>query len=302
MPRLAFAGTPAFAATILQAMIEAGWEIPLVISQPPALAGRGRVWRESAVATMAQEAGLQLATPQRIAELAALIASLKLEALVVAAYGQIIPASVFTSPTHGTINVHASLLPRYRGASPVSAAIMAGDAMTGVSLMQIEAGLDTGPVYSSQEMKIRSDDTTGSLTERLAATGADLLVTDLPRILNGDLTAEPQNHLRASHAPPSTKQSGRLDWSMPVIQIERQVRAMQPWPGAWTTYGNTRVEVLSGSVVKLETPVAAGRVLPTGIVAAGNGGYQLETIKPAGKGEMRAADWCRNLPKDAQFE
>lgn len=300
-PRIVFAGTPEFAATILDAVITAGWQIPLVITQPPAPAGRGRKVRDSAVFEHARQAGLTVRTPAKITDLAADLKEIMPDVLLVAAYGQLIPAAIFGLPTHGTINVHASLLPQYRGASPVAAAVAAGDTQTGVSLMQIDAGLDTGPVFTTASIPIQPDDTTATLTDRLAALGSETITRELPRILSGELTAVPQDGSRASTAPQLTKADGRIDWSQPAVAIERHIRAMQPWPGAWTELAGTRLEVLGGQ--SSETPHGpAGAVSHDGRVGTGNGSLQLQTIKPAGKPAMPAADWCRNLPIDARFE
>lgn len=291
--RAVFAGTPQFAATILEAMLSAGWKVPLVISQPDAPWGRGRQLRSSEVSALARSKDLPLTTPQKITELEHRLSEVAPDLMVVAAYGQIIPERIFSIPTCGTVNVHASLLPKYRGASPISASILAGDHTTGVSLMQIEAGLDTGPVFAQKAVAISNTDTTGSLTDKLAAAGAQLLIESAPKIVTGELLAERQDDAVASLAPTLAKHDGRIDWNQPAEAVERHIRAMQPWPGAWTELAEQRIEILA---VTVTTPDSApGQLAADGHVGTTQGGVQLVTVKPAGKKAMPATDWLRGL-------
>lgn len=298
-PRVIFAGTPAFAATILGAIHAAGWEIPLVLTQPDAPAGRGRQVQDSAVAREAATHSLTVRKPDRIADELPRITAVAADVLLVAAYGQLIPQPVFTAPAHGALNVHASLLPRYRGASPISAALRAGDTETGVSLMRIEAGLDTGPVFATRAVKIRPTDTAGSLTERLAAAGAELSVQEIPRVIRGELAAVPQDAEAASDAPQLTKSDGRIDWSEPAVLIERHIRAMQPWPGAWTESATNRIEILAAEVV--EGSASPGHVDAAGVVGTGDGRLRVCSVKPAGRTAMPAADWLRGQAEPPSF-
>ena len=300
-PRVVFAGSPAFAATILRRLHQAGWEIPLVITQPPAPQGRGQAVAPSAVAQTAEELKLTVASPQRIADVASQITDARADLMLVAAYGQIIPEAVFSIPRLGTLNLHGSILPKYRGATPIPAAIKAGESETGVSLMQIEAGLDTGPVFATATLPIEPTDTTGSLTERLAVLGATLAIAEIPRVLTGDLTATPQDDSSATVTKPLQKTDGRIDWNHPAKHIDRHVRAMQPWPGAWTeTSEGTRIEILTATPVA-EQAGPVGTVDPEGLVGTSKGSLRLERVKPAGRNEMAAADWLRGLRQPPQF-
>lgn len=298
--RVAFAGTPEFAATILRGMVKAGWDIPLVITQPDAPAGRGQGLNESAVSNVSVKLGLNVVKPTLIAQSADVIRKAKVDLLIVAAYGQILPLSIFTIPQAGTLNVHASLLPKYRGASPVSAAILSGDTETGISLMRIDEGLDTGPVYSRSAIPIAADDTTGSLTARLADLGTEMLIADAPGIATGGQSFDIQDESQANITKLICKQDGRINWHLPAVQIERHIRAMQPWPSAWTETGTARVEILAAEVV--DGAAKPGRVDSGGIVGTGNGRLRLHTVKPAGKTAMPATDWLRGLPSNPKFD
>lgn len=304
--RLIFAGTPEFALPTLAALIDAECEVLGVYTQPDRPAGRGRKLQASPVKQLALEHGLRVyqphslkRDPEAVAELAALGADL----MVVVAYGLLLPESVLAAPRLGCINVHASLLPRWRGAAPIQRALLAGDAESGVCIMRMEAGLDTGPVYHRLVTPIGPDDTGASLHDRLAALGAQALIEALPGILSGELHPEPQDERLVTYAQKLSKDEARIDWQRPAIEIERQIRAFNPWPVA-----ETRLE---GEVLRLwaaqaepEAPVSAapGCVLTTskaGIeVASGAGRVRITRLQPAGKRPMAAADFLNGRRLD----
>lgn len=266
MARVVFMGSPDFAVPALRRLIEDGYEIAGVYSQPDREAGRGRVLTPPPVKVFALERGLPVFQPASLRREAAVaeLRDLRPDVIVVAAFGQILRRPVLDAAPFGVLNIHASMLPRWRGAAPVQAAILAGDRETGVSIMQIDEGLDTGPVLARRATPISDFDTAGTLTNRLAELGADLLAGTLPAWLAGEITAEPQDGAAATHAPRVDKDTGRLDWSLPAVDLWRRVRAFNPWPGAFTT--------LHGDLLRLqeawplpatgEAAVAPGTVVP----------------------------------------
>lgn len=298
-PRVAFFGTPEFAARILRTANEAGWEIPLVVTQPDRPAGRGLAPKRSAVAETAAELGLRLLQPGHPAEALEAIQEAKVDCLVVAAYGQILPPDIFDRPAAGSVNVHASLLPQYRGASPISQAILDGEPETGVTLMRLDAGLDTGPILAQAKLDIPNDATTGTLTTALAQLGAALLVEKLPSYLSGELIPEPQPETEARITKQLTKDDGRIDWQRDADYLERHVRAMDPWPGAWTTLDGQRVAVLSaaGGGGKGKPGALTG---PPLTVYAGHGSLILKRVQPAGGTAIDGDDWLNGYRGDVR--
>lgn len=302
--RILFMGTPAFAQTALSALHSAaalsGWKMVGVVTQPDRRAGRGRGSVASPVKAFALEQGLPIFQPHTLRLRSGPSAderTLQLEALrmlapdliVVAAYGRILPAALLELPTYGCLNLHASLLPAYRGASPVTAALLDGLTETGVSIMLMDQGMDTGPVLAQAPLAIRADDTSESLTRRLAARGAELLVHTIPGWLAGELPPLVQNDLPGtpSVCPLVNKQDGRIDWSLPAARIERMTRAYAPWPTAFTTWSGQNFKVWRGSVV----PGCAqpGLVVESGgriAVGAGEHLLALHEVQPAGKKRM----------------
>ena len=233
--RLAFMGTPDFAVAALDALVRAGHDIAAVYTQPPRAAGRGKQPKPSAVAVAAGRHGLQVRCPPSLkppAEHAA-FAALGLDAAVVAAYGQILPPPILAAPRLGCLNIHASLLPRWRGAAPIQRAVLAGDAETGVTIMRMDRGLDTGPMLLAERLPITADDTGGTLHDQLAALGARLIVTALNRLAAGRLTPEPQPADGVTYAAKLTAADERLDWRGDAAALARQVRALAPRSGAW---------------------------------------------------------------------
>ncbi len=236
--KLVFLGSPAFAVPSLERVAESGHEIAAVITQPDRPKGRGQRLSAPPVKEAAERLGLRVYQPERIreAQTVALLASLEPRAMVVVGYGQIIPQEVIDLAPLGIINVHASLLPKYRGAAPIQWAIARGETVTGVTTMRIDAGLDTGDILLQRETLIGPEDTAIELSERLAGMGAELLIETLRGLEAGTIVPRPQDHTQATYAPLLTKQDGRIDWSRPAQEIHNQIRGFVPWPGAWTMF------------------------------------------------------------------
>lgn len=304
MTRVIFMGTPAFAVPSLAALIEAKYEIIAVVTQPDAPAGRGRQLKPSPVKMLAQQHRLPVLQPASLKppEVVEALRALEPDVIVVAAFGQILRQNVLDLPKHHCINVHASLLPRWRGASPISAAIAAGDAITGVTIMLMEAGLDSGPILAQREEPIHPDDTTGTLTERLARVGAELLIETLPKWLAGEITPKKQDQSLVTLAGRLKKEDGKLDWSRSAAELERHVRAMSPWPSAFTTWQGQQLKVLRAELAVLEQK----NKLPNGAVLidhnhihvqCGDGGMlRLIEVQLEGKRAMDAGAFARGHP------
>jgi len=298
MARTVFMGTPEFALPVLNALCE-NQEVVGVFTRPDRPAGRGRALTLSPVKQQARARGLSIFQPKtlRSANVQAELRGLRPELLVVAAYGLILPQAVLDIPTHGCINVHASLLPRYRGASPIAFAILSGETETGISLMLMDAGLDTGAILAQRAIAIDEHDTTGTLEIKLSALGAELLIETLPRWLDGDIVAQPQDDARATHTRLLTKADGRIVWSHAAIEIARRVRAFNPWPTAHTVWRDQPLNILRASA----SPVMneCGRVFThegAVLVGAGTGSVRLDAVQPAGKRAMSAAEFARGRP------
>lgn len=299
-PRLLFAGTPEFAVPALSGLVSEGWTIAGVYTQPDRPAGRGRKTQPSPVKQIALEAGLPLLQPSSFRDPGALdsLRALRPDLMVVAAYGLILPDAVLSCPRLGCINIHASLLPRWRGAAPIQRAILAGDSHTGISLMQMERGLDTGPVIATQTTSISATDTGGSLHDRLAAIGAKLLLDQLPLIIDQAITPSVQDRQCATYATKLTKDEAWIDWHRPALEIERQVRAFDPWPVAQTRCGNETLRIWAAEPIsdQHQAGVDPGTVLstgPTGIeVATGSGRLRISRVQLAGKRPIAASDFA----------
>jgi methionyl-tRNA formyltransferase len=265
--RIVFAGTPEFAALALRALIAAGHDIALVLTQPDRPAGRGMKLQASPVKAVALKHGLPVSQPERLKDEAARrpIVEAAPEVMVVAAYGIILPQAVLDIARLGCVNIHASLLPRWRGAAPIQRAIEAGDAETGITLMRMEAGLDTGPILARAPLAIAADETAGSLHDRLAELGAREIVAWLPRLAAGEVAAAPQDERLATYAAKIGKADARIDWRRSAAEIDRQARAFNPFPGAWTE--------LAGEPLKVwRTRPVAGRGEPGSVLAVGPAG------------------------------
>ena len=296
--RLAFAGTPAFAESALRALLEAGHEIALVLTQPDRPAGRGLTPRPSAVKALALERGLPLAQPGTLKSNLVVEAFRATQArvMVVAAYGLILPPALLELFEFGCINIHASLLPRWRGAAPIQRALLAGDTETGISIMRMEAGLDTGPVYLRQKVQIETDDTAGSLHDKLATLGGLCIVRALAALEAGQIHAVPQSDQGVSYAHKIEKHEAIIDWCHPAMLIERQVRAFNPSPVTSTSWRGERLRVWRARAVQEDgTP---GRIEGTDggiLVGCGSGTLLIQELQRAGGKPMSAADFLRGV-------
>ncbi|MGY3437678.1 MULTISPECIES: methionyl-tRNA formyltransferase [unclassified Marinovum] len=296
--RLVFMGTPDFSVPVLEALVDAGHEIAAVYCQPPRPAGRGKKDRPTPVHARAEALGLEVRHPVSLkgAEAQADFAALNADVAVVVAYGLILPQVVLDAPTRGCLNIHASLLPRWRGAAPIHRAIMAGDAQTGVCIMQMEAGLDTGPVLMRDITRITTQDTTALLHDRLSGMGAALIVAALAG-LDG-LTPVTQPEAGVTYASKIDKAEAAIDWTRPAEEIDRQIRGLSAFPGAWTMAGDTRIKLLMSELTEGEG--APGTLLDDAItVACGSGAVRLLTLQRAGKAAQDAETFLRGvaLPK-----
>ncbi|TQL04184.1 methionyl-tRNA formyltransferase [Cellulomonas sp. SLBN-39] len=302
--RLLFAGSPAVAVPSLDALLASRHEVVAVLTRPDARAGRGRTLAPSPVAAVAREHGLPVLTPTtlRDPEVQAQVAALGVDAAPVVAYGVLVPPALLDVPAHGWVNLHFSLLPAWRGAAPVQHAVMAGDEVTGASTFRLEAGLDTGPVLGTLTETVRPRDTAGTLLDRLAVVGAELLVRTLDALEDGLLAPVAQPDEGVSHAPKLTVEDARVRWDHPSLAVDRRVRGVTPAPGAWTTLPD-------GSRLGLGpvTPVPEVTDLPPGRLRAGksevlvgtaSGAVRLGEVTPPGKRAMAAADWARGARLD----
>lgn len=298
--KLVFMGTPDFAVAILDSLLATGHEVVAVYSQPPRPAGRGHKEQPSPVHAFAAARGLPVYTPLTLRDPAeqAAFAALDAEVAVVAAYGLILPQVILDTPRYGCLNVHASLLPRWRGAAPIQRAILAGDEESGVTIMQMEAGLDTGPILLWQSLPLPPDATADWLHDSLADLGAGLIVEALDKLANGILVSEAQPEEGVVYAAKLRREEGRIDWTLPARQIERQIRALNPWPGVWFEADGVRIKVLK-AVLDSGTG-APGTLLDDQLrVACGDGALRLLLVQRPGKAAMAAAEMLRGHPMPA---
>lgn len=294
--RVVFMGTPDFAVPTLQALT-GRYAVVGVVTQPDRPAGRGRQLVVSPVKQLALAAGMPVVQPHRLRDPAAMaqLTAWAPDLIVVAAFGQILKPAVLDLPRFGCLNVHASLLPRHRGAAPIAAAILAGDSETGVTIMKMDVGLDTGPLLAHRAEAIRADDTSQTLTERLANVGAELLIETLPVYLSGQLAPKPQDEARATYAPQLKKDDGLLDVTRPALELERRVRALTPWPGAFVRWEGQAIKILKCAVAA-EVRGEAGSIVAgrDGLaLVCGAGALTLTQIQPPGKKPMSANDFAR---------
>jgi len=294
--RLAFLGTPDFAVPSLTALAAAGHEIACVYSQPPRPAGRGHKERPSPVQRLAEARGWPLHTPTSLKspEAQAAFADLALDAAVVVAYGLILPAAILQAPRLGCLNVHASLLPRWRGAAPIQRAILAGDTESGVTIMQMDEGLDTGAVLLQRAVPIGPETTAEDLHDELATLGAELVVEALAGLAAGTLAARPQDDAGATYAEKLSREDGRLDWRRPAAELARRVQALTPWPGAFAELpGGGRLKVLRAEALA-EASGESGRLLDAAMtVACGAGALRLLEVQKPGKAPVEGAAFLR---------
>ncbi len=295
--KLIYMGTPQFAVLPLLALVEAGHELVAVVTRIDKPAGRGRVLTAPAVKRAALERGLSVYQPKRVREpeFIETLRALRPEVIVVAAYGQILPAELLALPKYGCINIHASLLPRYRGAAPITWAIVRGEAETGNTIMRMDEGMDTGAILLQERIPIDPKDTAGTLTEKLSVQGANLITTALPLIVAGKLTPRAQDSSLATLAPLLKKEDGRIDWERGALEIHNRVRGMNPWPGAYTVLDNKIVKIIETEVV--DGGAAPGRLLEkngnTLFAGAGSGLLQLLIVQPEGKKPMPSSEFLR---------
>ena len=292
--KVIFAGTPDFAAQALRAIAAAGFEILLVLTQPDRPKGRGMQLQASPVKQAALELGLAIAQPAslRHEEAQALLRAQNADVMVVAAYGLILPQAVLDTPAHGCLNIHASLLPRWRGAAPIQRAIEAGDTETGVCIMQMDAGLDTGAVVSTHRYAIKNTDTATDVHDALADLGAQAIVADLQQLQQtGGLNATPQPPAGITYAQKLSKEEAKIDWNESALVIERKIRAFNPVPGAWVEYQNQPLKIWRAEAVAQSG--RAGEVLAISsdglIVACGEGALNITELQPAGSKRMPVA-------------
>lgn len=304
MVRVLYMGTPAFAVPPLQALWEEGYDIVAVVTPPDRPAGRTGRPQPSPVKAFAQAHGLPVWQPEHLrAGVVEQLRALAPELVVVAAYGQILRPEVLALPPHGCLNLHASLLPRHRGASPIAAALLAGDAVTGITLMKMDAGMDTGPIVAQEALPLTGQERQGELTARLAHIAAELLRRTLPAWLAGRLTPQPQDEAQATYCGVLRREDGRIDWTQSAVHIERMTRAYDPWPGAYTTLRGRRLHIWRAGV-------ATGLAIPPGtihlqgrqpIVGTGEGGLVLEEVQLEGKRRMTGAEFARGQRELVSF-
>jgi len=299
MARVVFFGTPAYAVPSLKALCD-HYEVMLVVTQPDRRQGRGRALRPPPAKEVALRRGVPVWQPRtlRTAEAVERLRQANGDVYVTAATGFILPPDVLALPPRGCLNVHASLLPRWRGAAPISAAILHGDTETGVTLMQTEEGLDTGPIVAQVRTAIRPDDTTATLTPRLAQLGAELLIGTLPRWLAGEIIPRPQPEYGITYSGRIRKQDGQIDWRQPASAIERMTRAYDPWPGAFTTFRGQPFKVMRAAALPTwrdDLPPGTVFELPESrlAVATGEGALVLVEVQMAGRRAMAADAFCR---------
>jgi methionyl-tRNA formyltransferase len=293
--QLIFCGTPQFAVPTLEKLLAEGFTIELVISQPDEPSGRGYEVKPPPVKQVAEKAGIRVFQPAKLKDPATqeFLSRYRPDAIVVVAYGRIIPPWMIDLPRLGCINLHASLLPKYRGAAPIQWALIRGERVTGVTTMKIDPGMDTGDILLMREEEIRDEDTAETLAERLSALGADLMVATLRRLERGEITPRPQDHSQATLAPMLKKEHGRIDWSLTAPEIAWRVRGLYPWPGAYTTFRSKNLHIWAAAV----SPAPAAGPLEPGTLAAERGklfvacgqGTQLEIKELQAEGRKRLA-------------
>lgn len=303
--RVGFAGTPPFAATALTAILGAGFRVVTVLTRPDRPRGRGLKLTPSAVKSLALERGLALLQPATLNDQAARaqLAAAALDVLVVAAYGLILPQPALAAPRHGCINIHASLLPRWRGAAPIQRALLEGDLQTGISIMQMDAGLDTGALISARAVSIGPRDSAATLTERLAAVGAEAIVDTLNRLQrDGRVDALPQQEEGASYARKISRDDAAIDWQASALVIDRQVRALNPVPGAFTALGGKPIKIWSAEPAAGNSGSPGAVVRADGgslVIACGEGALAVRELQRAGGRRLNAADFLSGNPIEA---
>jgi methionyl-tRNA formyltransferase len=304
---IVFIGTPDFAVPSLRRLAEAGQAIAAVVTQPDRPAGRGRRLTPPPVKTAAEALGLPVLQPPTLRDTAVLdyLRSFNPEAMVAVAYGQILRQDLLDIAPRGVLNVHPSLLPRHRGASPIAGAILAGDDETGVTIMLMDAGMDSGPILAQRRVPLDDDATTGALTASLAVLGADLLAETLPRWLAGEIEPQPQDSAQASVTRLIKKEDGAIDWTFPAIEISRRVRAYNPWPGATTSHNGEPLHIWRASPQDGASGEPPGTVVvpppelidPTLLIQTGDGLLTIHELQRPGRKPLSADDFLRGMPR-----
>lgn len=287
--KIVFMGSPDFSLSALRLLNE-HYQVVGVVTQPDRASGRGRELKAPPVKALALELNIPVIQPEKLREPEAMqqLREWKPDLIVVAAFGQLLKKDVLDLPKYGCINIHASLLPRWRGAAPINAAILAGDEETGVTIMKMDVGLDTGPMLAMKKIRIRRDDTAGSIFQTLSTLGANLLIETLPEYIAGNITPTPQPEEGSTYAPMLKKQDGFLDFTLPAIELERRVRAMNPWPGAWFEWNGNVLKVLRASVSEAKGLGIGSRLIVEGrpAIMSADGVLVLDEVQPAGKKMM----------------
>ncbi len=295
--RLVYMGTPRFAVPPLQALAQAGHEIIGVVTRIDKPAGRGRTIAEPPVKTAARDLGLTVYQPRRVRDpdFIETLRRLNADVIVVAAYGQILPKEILSMPKYGCINIHASLLPLYRGAAPINWAIIRGDAATGITIMQMDEGMDTGAILVQEGLPIDPKDTSGTLTEKLSLLGAKLVARALPLVESGNLGPIAQEGSKATLAPLLNKEDGLIDWTLPAAEIRSRVRGLTPWPGAYTFLEGALLKVLEAEAAPGSSSPGTISVSDSGAmeVGTGEGLLRVHLVQPAGKKPMSSQDFLR---------
>jgi methionyl-tRNA formyltransferase len=300
--RIVFFGTPSFALPSLETLIQGSDEVVAVVTQPDREKGRGRKVIASPVKELALQKGLSLLQPEKVKE-ASFEEKLKgfgADLFVVAAYGQILPKALLSLPKHGAMNVHASLLPKYRGSAPIARAILDGEKETGVTTILMDEGMDTGDILLQSEIRIHDDETTETLQDRLASLGARVLAETLEKMKRGEIRPTPQDHSKATYAPMLRKEDGHIHWTKEADEIDRQVRAFHPWPGAYTVWQGKMIKIYRGEVRQGKATGKPGTVLWVGTdfieIETGKDSYLLKEVQPEGKRRMSVRDFLSGHP------
>ena len=297
--KVVFMGSPGFAVPSLECLLRGGYEVAAVYTQPDRMGGRGRSLTASAVKSAAGALGLTVVQPQSLKapEAVKQLVGFKPDIIVVAAFGQLLPKAVLELPRLGCLNVHPSLLPKFRGASPVAAAILAGEDFSGVSIMRLGEGMDSGPVLARAQLPIADSDTTASLSQKLSIIGAGLLGEVLVRWVRGEIKPQPQDESKATYCQPITKDEGEIDWKLPAVELWRRVRAFYPWPGSYSRWRGRTLKIIEAVPSTAATKAKAGEVVVLGSggfgIGSGDGVLKILRVQLEGKQTLSAAEFLR---------
>jgi len=300
--KIVFMGTPEFAVPSLRKLMEKGFNVSLVVTQPDKPAGRGRKLTPPPVKVEAEKLKIPVVQPEKIKdnpELEKLLRKISPDLIVVVAYGKLLPPWLLTLPKYGAVNLHASLLPEYRGASPIQSVLLDGKEKTGVTVMKISEELDAGDILSQREVEIYKSDNAKTLHDRLSQIGAELLAETLPLYVEGKIIPQPQDHSKATYCPKITKEMGKIDWQESAVKIFNKIRAFTPWPSAYTFLEGRRIKITEAEPLMEETSFPPGTVIKADkelLVSAGRGILRILKLKPEGKKEITAEEFIRGYP------